>query len=439
VDLETDIADQIRRFGPVKLIVSYHNMEETPADLPDIYERMLKQDADVYKIAVMAHHPGDCARVMSLQRTAPKPTVAFCMGEVGFPTRFIAVKAGAPWTFAGFNRERSVASGLPAFEDVRRNYHVRSVGPDTKIFGLLGDPVGHSYSPILHNALFRKLKVDALYLPFRVPKGTFQSAVAAYGAIPVDGYSVTIPHKEDAAALNQDGPDPTVRLTGAANTLIRRPEGGFTAYNTDFSAATESLRDHMASLTDGPNKFDQLFVLILGAGGVARAIAHSLHKEGAHVTITARNGEKAARLAAEVQCKSTDWYARHAATHCNVVINCTPVGMHPNVDDSPLHASVLRPGLIVFDTIYNPENTMLITEARTRGCHVVTGLDMFARQAAKQFELFTGIAPPVGPMRDFLRKAMSPVTGALDDEDLEDKESDDTDTDEPADGEPEND
>ena len=418
VDLETDIVDNIRRFGPVKRIVSYHNLVETPADIDKIYERMLKQDGDVYKIAVMAQTPGDNQRILELQKHAPKPTVAFCMGDFGVSTRFLALKYGAPWTYAAFNRERGVAPGLPTFEDIRTTYHARLITPNTKVYGILGDPLGHSYSPLLHNQMFRRLKLDAIYLPFRVPSGMLPTVVPGLDRIPVSGYSVTIPHKEAAAQIAGPGADGVVQMAGAANTLVRQDPNGWKAFNTDYTAAVESLRAHLKEhAEDGaPLQFSQLFVLILGAGGAARAVAHGLHKEGAHITITARTGERAVKLATEVQCKSIEWIARHNVTPCNVVINCTPVGMHPNTDESPIHTSFLRPGLTVFDTVYNPEQTLLIRDARSRGCFTVTGVDMFVRQAAQQFELFTGIAPPIDPMRELMRKAMSPVSGALEDD-----------------------
>jgi 3-dehydroquinate dehydratase/shikimate dehydrogenase len=415
VDLEYDVADKVRRFGPVKRIVSYHNLEETPANLAEVYETMLTRDADVYKVVTTAHHPNDCARVLELQKTAPKPTVAFCMSDLGFPTRFVALKYGAPWTYAGFNRDRTVASGMPSYQDVRTVYHARQVGPNTKFYGLLGDPVAHSLSPVLHNALFRKFEIDALYVPFRVPKGQVPAAAAKYGAIPVSGYSVTIPHKEAAAQMADQDADETVARTGAANTLVRQEDGEFRAYNTDADAALESLRAAIAERPEGERtQFNQLFVLVLGAGGAARAVAHALSKAGAHLTITSRTADRAEALASEVRCKTLDWHARHSAMHCNVVVNCTPVGMHPNTGESPLAAGFLRPGLTVFDTIYTPENTLLVNDARARGCQVVTGVDMFVRQAARQFELFTGIAPPVEPMRELLRRAMSAVTALSD-------------------------
>jgi len=418
IDLEMDTATVIRRFGTVRRIVSYHNMTETPRNLETIYEDLAKIDADVYKIAVMAQNPSDNVRVLEIMRRATKPTVAFCMGEIGFPTRFIALKHGAPWIYAAFNKERGVAPGLPSLDEFRTTYPVRSIDKDTKFFGLLGDPVGHSYSPVLHNHMFGRLKHNAVYLPFRVPKGQLNESLDAFADVPIAGYSVTIPHKE-AAYDSTKLAEPNVVQAKAANTLIRQDDGGFFAYNSDYSAVVESVKaqlEERAQEEGTAPTLKQLFVLVLGAGGAAKAAAHSLHKEGAAITIAARTYDRAAKLAAEVGCKVVDWQARHNVLPCDLVVNATPVGMHPNMEESPLHASFLKPSLTVFDTVYTPENTMLIREARQRGCRIITGVEMFVRQAAKQFELFTGEVPPIEKMRDILRKAMSPLTKALDDE-----------------------
>jgi 3-dehydroquinate dehydratase / shikimate dehydrogenase len=425
IDLETDIADSIRRFGSVKRVVSYHNIQETPENLEEIYEKMLKQDADVYKIAVMAQKPSDNAKVLEIQRKATKPTLAFCMGEIGFPSRFLALKYGAPWIYAAFNKERNVAPGMPGVEEFRTTYPVRSIGPDTKFYGVIGDPVAQSFSPILHNHMMRRMKYDAIYLPFRVPNGQLIESLNTFETVPIDGYSVTIPHKEVAIEY-ANSLDQSVQLIGATNTLVRRGPKDFFAVNTDVSAAVESLKHHLAEKsTDGPPpQMNQLLVMILGAGGAARAIAFGLHHLGAHVTITSRNDERSAKLAAAVECKYVGWQGRHNVL-CDVLINCTPVGMHPNVDESPIHASYLKPGLSVFDTVYNPENTMLIREARTRGCHVISGVDMFIRQAAQQLEWFTNRRPDLEMMREIMRKAMSPLTRALDTEETDDAEDDD--------------
>lgn len=417
VDLEHDIAKAIPRFGPVKRIVSYHNLNETPDNLEDLYADMLKLDGDVYKLAVMAQTPADVARVLRLQKAAPKPTVAFCMGDIGAPSRYLALKYGAPWIYAAFNKERGIAPGLPSLEEFRTTYPVRSIDANTRVFGLAGDPVDQSKSPVLHNHIYRRLKLNAIYLPFRIPRGQFQQAMEEYGQIPVEGYSVTIPHKEVAAAVAREK-DATVEQTGAANTLVRMPDGKFSAANTDYHAAIDSLKEHLRGKTgsDGkPLELKQCAVLVLGAGGAARALCHALHREGAHITISARTPERAHALAEEVSCKTLDWHARHSIFF-DVLINCTPVGMHPNVDECPVHVSVMKPGVVVFDTIYNPETTLLIREAKARGCDTITGVDMFVRQAARQIELFTEQTPDLEQMRGIVRKALSPLTRALDTE-----------------------
>ena len=150
-------------------------------------------------------------------------------------------------------------------------------------------------------------------------------------------------------------------------------------------------------------------MLILGAGGVARAIAFGLTRRGAHVTIANRHDERATRLAEEVGCRTVNWSMR-ASNLADVIINATPVGMHPNVDDTPLPAAAFsRPGMVVFDTIYHPENTMMLKLARERGCQTVTGVDMFLRQAAVQFKLYTGQDAPIDVMVVALKHKLSPL------------------------------
>jgi 3-dehydroquinate dehydratase/shikimate dehydrogenase len=408
VDLETDIADEIKRFGKVKRIVSYHNLTETPADLEDIYARMVKQDADVLKLAVTAQTPADNLRMLKLLQTAPRPTVGHCMGEIGFPSRVLALKFNPPFVYAAFNRERGIAPGLPSFDELVNVYGIDRVGPDTQVFGVVGDPVSHSYSPMLHNAVYRRLGVNAIYLPFRVPRGELPGFLAAYDAVPVQGYSVTIPHKEAAAAAAADT-EGAVGRTGSANTLVRRPEGGFVAHNTDYVAILESIQANLPLNEAGqPLDLRGKRGLVLGAGGVSRSVAFALRELGVQVVVTGRTSERAESLAREVEGKWVPWDARHSV-ECEVVVNGTPVGMHPEVDETPLHHSALRPGLVVFDTIYNPETTLLVKEARARGCTVITGVDLFVRQAGWQVRLFTGQEPPFDFMRAALKRAMSPV------------------------------
>jgi 3-dehydroquinate dehydratase/shikimate dehydrogenase len=407
IDLETDIADKIRRFGNVKRIISYHNPKDLPRDLEKTHAKMLKQDPDVVKLAVRAEHPNDNLRLIKLVQSSPKPTIGICMGDVGVPSRVLGAKFGAPFTYAAFNKERGIAPGILGFSEIRDVYHYESIHSDTRVFGVIGDPVEQSLSPLVHNAAFKALGLNCVYLPFRVPRGELPDFLEAFQQLPVEGYSVTIPHKEAAAGLAEER-DSYVDWIQAANTLVRRQDGKFKASNTDCPAAVESLRQLLQERELGESLSGRS-VLVVGAGGVARAIAHGLHREGALLVIANRTPDKAHHLAEEIGCRASDWNARHAV-NCEIVINCTSVGMYPEIDDTPLHHSFLRPGLIVFDTVYNPETTLLVKEARDRSCHVLTGVDMFVRQAALQFKAFTGVEPPMDLMRKVVKRALSPVT-----------------------------
>ncbi|MGL4554650.1 MAG: type I 3-dehydroquinate dehydratase, partial [Gemmataceae bacterium] len=375
IDLETDVADQVPRYGATKRVVSYHNFREMPVDLEAIHARMCKQDADVVKIVVRAQTPADNVRILSLIPDAPKPTVAFCMNDVGFPSRVLQAKYGAPYTYAAFNKERNIAPGMPSFLELKQLYRYDAIDANTRVFGVLGDPVGHSLSPLIHNAAFKAMNLNAVYLPFRVPRDGFEGTLGTFNQIPVDGYSVTIPHKEAAAAFAKEKAA-SVSECHAANTLVRRADG-FEAYNTDHSGILAAFHDMLPTFSRPPQEVPPpgssphlkpvpvppqiaslagRVVLILGAGGVARAAAYALRSEGAQITISNRTPERAMALVSELGCRNVDWSARHSVV-CDTVINCTSIGMDPNVDESPLHHSSLKPGLIVFDTVYTPEQT----------------------------------------------------------------------------------
>jgi 3-dehydroquinate dehydratase/shikimate dehydrogenase len=407
VDLELDVAEVIGRFKSVKRIISYHNLREMPDDLEELHQRMCEKDADVVKIAVRAQRVTDNLRVLKLMENSPVPTIAICLGDLGFPSRILAARLGAPFTYAAFNIERTLSLGIPYFGDMKNTYFFEHINADTQVYGVVGDPIGHSLSPIIHNTAMHKLGINGVYIPFRVPRGELSPFLKAFEVIPVRGYSVTIPHKETALALAKDKHS-TAAMVGAANTLVMT-DGGFAAYNTDYEAFRESLLAGLATSADGQaSKLSGKGVLLLGAGGVARAVARVLQGEGSRITLANRSSERAQDLAEDVGCRYVAWEARHNVIS-DLVINCTPIGMHPHVDEMPVHTSFLRPELAVVDTVYTPENTLLIKEARIRGCHVVTGLEMFVRQAAMQFRLFTGKEAPLDLFRSIIKRALSPI------------------------------
>ncbi|MCS7161103.1 MAG: shikimate dehydrogenase [Gemmatales bacterium] len=419
VDLETDIADKIPRFGKVKRIVSYHNPREFPKDLEALLQRMGQQDADVLKIAVRAEHPADNLRVLSLIAKSPKPLVAICLGDFGIASRILAGKFGAPFTYCAFNKERGIAPGILSMEEMQKIYAYDRIGKHTRVFAVVGDPIEHSLSPLVHNAAFQALGLDCVYIPLRVPKGELARTLQAFEQIPIEGYSVTLPHKEAAAQLAQEK-DELTQLTGSTNTLLRLSDGRFRAVNTDAPAALQVLGEKLESLPGRP-QLQNLHTLVLGAGGVARALVFALVRAGAQVTVANRTLARAETLARESGCRFVEWNGRYQ-TRFDVLINCTSVGMFPQVDETPMHHSALQPGQIVFDTVYNPETTLLIREARERGCQVITGVEMFVRQAALQFRLFTGKEPSLELIRKTVRRALSPVQ-LREEEELPDEDS----------------
>jgi 3-dehydroquinate dehydratase/shikimate dehydrogenase len=404
VDLEDDVAGKVPRYGTTKRIVSHHDFHRTPSDLAHLHARLAALDADVVKIATMANHPTDNLRMLELVKAALVPTVGICMGEMGVPTRILASRAGAPFSFATFNDERALAPGQIGWLKMRDSYRSESIHKGTRIYGVVADPVAHSLSPAVQNAALAAAGIDAVYIPFRVPADQLGEFLDGAARWPLAGLSVTIPHKE-AVLAKCARQDDLVRRIGAANTLCFTSEG-IAATNTDATAAVESLEAVLAE-TDQLAGGDGLGVktaLVLGAGGAARAVAFGLKERGVEVTIAARTLERGKQVAADVGCKAIDWSARHRMPH-DCIVNATPIGMHPDVDATPFDKEHLRPYMVVFDTVYNPENTLLIKEARSAGCRVVTGVEMFVRQAAIQFRTWHGIEPPLAVMREALKRS----------------------------------
>jgi len=297
---------------------------------------------------------------------------------------------------------------------MRDLYRYDSISTATRIYGVVADPVAHSLSPVVHNAALQAAGIDAVYLPFRVPAEQLDEFLERAANWPLSGLSVTIPHKE-AVLKHAVRQDELVTAIGAANTLAFEPSG-VAAFNTDATAAVESLKNALLYRDATGGDADETgqsgegcglkTAIVLGAGGAARAVAFGLKQQGVDVTVTSRTLERSKRIATEVGCKAVDWNARYRVPH-DCVVNATPIGMHPNVDETPYTKEHLRQYMTVFDTVYNPENTLLVKEARAVGCQIVTGVDMFVRQAAIQFRIWQGVAAPGQVMRDALKQATS--------------------------------
>jgi 3-dehydroquinate dehydratase/shikimate dehydrogenase len=405
VDLEEDIAATIPRYGDTKRIVSYHNFQETPEDLNALHARLAGLNADIVKIATMAHSPHDNARLLRLMRTARVPTIAICMGEFGQASRILAGKFGAPFTYATFHAERTMAPGQMTYQQMRDIYHYEQINADSEVYAVIADPVAHSLSPVIHNAGFHELRLNKVYVPFRVRPEDLSQFMHDAGEFGIKGISVTIPHKEEIQQYI-DKHDEASEEIGACNTVIFK-DGRRYGYNTDYRASMSCL-DKMFGGDEDNSGLNGKTVLLLGAGGAARAIGVGLKRRKADTVIASRTAERADELAARLKAKSIAWGLRHSIK-ADLIVNCTPVGQHPNLDESPIDVRHLRPEMTVFDTVYNPEQTLLIKQARETGCRTITGIDMFVGQAALQFRLFTEQSAPVEPMRRVIKQAISPV------------------------------
>ena len=406
VDLEDDIAGKIPRFGATKRIISHHDFRKTPDQLEELHARLCEFDPDIVKIATLANHPQDNMRMLRLVKNSRTPTIGICMGDIGTPTRILAGKFGSPITFATFSKERAMAPGQISYQEMTEVYRYDKITTATAVFGVVADPVAHSLSPQVHNAAFGKLDMDAVYIPFRVPAGDLGRFVDDCAELGVRGLSVTIPHKENIAS-KLNAVDAAVKGIGACNTVLF-DDGKVKGFNTDYKAAIDSLEHAMGGMVNDTSPLEGKTVMVLGAGGAARSIVYGLIKRGAHCVIANRTHDRAKHLATDFGCRCVEWAARHGVG-CDVLVNCTPVGMHPDVDESPYDKNRIRASMVVFDTVYNPESTLLIKEARDQGCTVVTGVEMFVRQAAWQFYLFTGKPAPTDVMRETMKRCIGAV------------------------------
>ncbi len=264
----------------------------------------------------------------------------------------------------------------------------------TKLYGVIGHPVAHSLGPAMHNRAFSETGINAVYLAFDVVDPA--SAIGGIRSLSIAGMSVTVPHKTAVMAF-LDEIDDTAAAIGAVNTIVNT-EGRLTGYNTDAFGAIAALEEHTGSLSGKK-------ILILGAGGAARAVGYGALQKGAEVHIANRTPEKGEKLAAQLNasfCPLSD--AGHLAV--DILVNTTPAGMHPNTDDIPVSPDILRPEMLVMDIIYNPLTTRLLSEAKKRGCTAIDGVSMFVNQGARQFHLFTGIQPPVESMKRIVYQSL---------------------------------
>ena len=395
VEWRSGFDDLVRADGGARVVLSMHDFGGVPADLADRFHAMKSTAAEVVKIAVQTHSLSDCVPLLELSRREGDDggVVLLGMGEHGIATRVLAARFGSLWTYAGGLRD---IGQIPA-SALLSDFHFREISRTTESYGVVGGSVAHSVSPAMHNAAFRAVKRDAVYLP--LPSPGVDDFVRFARAIGLKGASVTIPHKVALFdRLQEIGAhvDAVARRTGAINTIRIGDDGKWMATNTDVLGFLRPVRERVA--TAG------MRASVLGAGGAARAIAVALTSVGAVVTLHARDGSKARDVASDTRAQVGSWPP--APGSWDLLVNCTPVGMHPHVDETPI-ASDLLTGQYVYDLVYNPTETRLLREAGAVGCETIGGLEMLVGQAGEQFRWWTGTAPPVDVMRDAAIKQLA--------------------------------
>lgn len=411
-DVEIETAERLepaalqKTLAPARLLISAHDFRGLPRGLPDLLRRLGRRGASAVKIAATCRTLRQARRLLALTRNR-RDVVAIPMGETGDAARILALREGSALAYATLARatapgQTSVAAmhqvyrldGRPHGKLTRR-FGRSAYGPtrSTRVYGVIGDPIAHSLSPLMHNAAFAACGMDAVYLPFRVRDlSDFIEAVRAFG---LSGFSVTLPHKQRILERLDDC-DPLAAEIGAVNTVVVRGGRRLYGYNTDYVGVLRAMQRRVPLASSR--------VLLLGAGGAARAVAFALAKAGAAVAVWARRPAQARALARAVGGESI---SRAALRHerFDALVNCTPVGMFPG-GGSPLEAGELN-ARVVMDLIYRPRQTELLKRAERRGIAVISGVDMFLEQGAAQWEIWTGQRAPRAVMRRAVLAALA--------------------------------
>jgi 3-dehydroquinate dehydratase/shikimate dehydrogenase len=385
----------LAQFSPAERIVSYHDYVATPPLAP-IYRKLSKLPVETLKIATFAKVLTENLKFRDLLKRhggqGPK-LAALGMGPSGIPSRILACKWGAPFTYAAAVEHTVVAPGQLPAETMRTTYRVGALDGRTQLYGVVGSRASFSLSPAMQNAAFQAKRVNAAYLPCQTDR--LPDFLGFARKLGFQGFSVTMPFKR-SVIKELDWIDPLANRIGACNTVAVQ-NGKWMGWNTDAAAVVEVLTKRL--------RLAGSRILILGAGGAARAAAYALRAEGAVVFIAARREFAARNLARGISAEVVPWSAAYALD-VDAVINATPLGMEPHSESSPIDLARLRTR-VVFDMVYHPQMTRLLVQARGRGLVAIPGIEMLVAQGARQFEIWTGQSAPRALMEQAAREALT--------------------------------
>jgi 3-dehydroquinate dehydratase / shikimate dehydrogenase len=368
---------------PGRILLSIHDFKRMPQLNSAVVGLGSRKDVDGIKVAGAARTIGDSVRLLQFA-AGLRNGVAVPMGEVGLPARLLALREGSQLAYAPV--AAATAPGQVSLQEMKHLYRSHALNRQTQIFGVIGDPIAHSLSPLLHNTAFIARKINAAYLPFLVRDlRDFLKAVPDFG---LRGFSVTLPHKQTILRHLQDC-DALSAEIGAVNTVVVRRDGSLYGCNTDYVGVLLALEKKLL--------LPKSRLLILGAGGAARAAAFALSRAGAGVCISARRESAARELARAVRGEVIQRRALRTQSF-DAILNATPIGMYPRSAISPLAAGELH-CRIVMDLIYRPEKTKLLKLASQKRITTVSGVEMFLAQGIAQWELWMKRSAPEKAMR----------------------------------------
>jgi 3-dehydroquinate dehydratase / shikimate dehydrogenase len=388
VDLELESAESLKkgelqklRDTGVALIISHHDFAATK-DLDGVFKRIEPFQPDFIKIVPTAKSLTDNVTLMRfIERMDDHSNiVGICMGDAGIISRVLGLRAGSAFTFAAATAGEETGPGQIAARTLIETYRIDQVDAATKVYGVAGNPIRSSLSPIMMNTAFRRETVNAVYLALQANK--LADLLKLVHEIPIQGLSVTMPLKQEIMA-HLEKTDPLSAKIGACNTVLRQ-DGKLYGFNTDVAGITGPIEKRM-SLRGAK-------ALVLGAGGAARAAVFGMRDKGAEVFILNRTAETAQKLAKQSGSKTIKKDALSKTTF-DVIVNATPVGM-AGVKTTPILEAADLNTKLVFDLVYNPLETPLLRLARQQSIPIITGIEMFVQQGARQFEIFTGKPAP---------------------------------------------
>ena len=398
VELRSGFEDVIEAKAGRGLVLSFHDLVGLPKGLDELHARMAATGADVVKIVGTARSVADLGRLMGLaHRSSPEPSgdaaarwrglVALAMGPLGVPSRILGGRHRAPFTYASAAPGKEAAPGQLPAEVLADDYRARSIGPATRVYGVLGSDILRSLSPAIHNRGFAEAGLDAVYVPLQAESlSAFLEALPDLG---LSGFSVTRPYKSEILP-HLDSVTPNAAEASSVNTVVLR-DGRLVGLSTDGDGVLGPLRRRL-DIGGRP-------VTVVGGGGAARAAAFCLGRAGARVTVRARRPEQAMEVATAARCAHAP-LGTLADSPWDVLINATPVGSGAQPGKTPVPPAVLRPGAVVFDMVYEPRETPLLRAARAAGCRTIDGVEMLVAQAVGQFESWTGAEAPVAAMTE---------------------------------------